>query len=160
MRFVLLISTIFVLSTAIGGVYYFDSKTRAGEATAAPNPIAVQGRRGTAADVQPAPFAQPIANAVGVSDLRELAAMVHLSDASATGADSNDRNKARWGAALPKAQRLLQGACDCETRNWLNNFVQTGNYALSDSKEYESSVKFLVSLPKNDDEGTTHQVSN
>jgi len=99
-------------------------------------------------------FVQPFANAVNASDLDNLAAQVHLKNASLA-----DVDKSQWKKALVKAQQLLQGACDCEERNWLNHFVETGNDALAGSQEFQDSAKLLVSLPKNDEEGMKHTVS-
>ena len=99
-------------------------------------------------------FTQPIANAVSTTDLSNLAAAVHLKNASLAGID-----KDQWKTSLPKAQKLLQGACDCEERNWLNHFVEAGNQALAGDKAYEASAKFLLTLPKNDEEAMKHVVS-
>ena len=100
-------------------------------------------------------FVQPLANSVRTADLDNLAARVHLKNASLADVDKN-----QWKIALVRAQQFLQGgACDCEERNWLNHFVETGNQALSGAKEYQDSAKFLAALPKNDEEGMKHTVS-
>jgi len=106
-------------------------------------------------EVQTPIFTEPLDHPVNVSDLQSLAASVHLKKTNL-----GEMDRSLWKKALPQAQKLLQGACDCEERNWLNHFVETGNAALTDPKEYLESAKLLVSLPKNDDEATKHQVSD
>ncbi len=91
-------------------------------------------------------FTQPLANAVNTSDLSNLAHQVHLKNS-----DLASVNKSEWQKALPKAKQLLQGACDCEERNWLNHFIETGSDAIAGSKDYDAAAKLLVSLPKNDE---------
>jgi len=100
-------------------------------------------------------FTQPLVNAVNTSDLSNLAQQVHLKNSNLASV-----NKSAWEKALPKARQLLQGACDCEERNWLNHFIETGTDAIAGSKEYDDAAKLLVSLPKNDEEATKHVVSD
>jgi hypothetical protein len=119
----------------------------------APVPITSLSTEPTPQEQTPA-FTQPLANAVNTTDLSNLAAAVHLKSATLADIDKN-----QWKTALPKAKQLLNGACDCEERNWLNHFVETGNEALSSDKEYEPSAKFLLTLPKNDEEAVKHVVS-
>lgn len=100
---------------------------------------------------------QPIvnnpANGNGVQDvdLKNLASMVHLDQAKHQGP-----NKDQWNQALPVAQKLLQGTCDCEQRNWLKQFVTMGNYALSDSSQYYQSAQLMDTLPLNDQDLHLH----
>jgi hypothetical protein len=100
-------------------------------------------------------FTQPLANPVNTSDLSKLERQVHLKNS-----DLANVSKSEWEKALPKAKQLLQGACDCEERNWLNHFVETGNDALAGAKEFQDSAKLLASLPKNDEEAVKHVVSD
>ncbi len=114
------------------------------------NPVAVQQEQQQELQAQTPVVVQPIANSVDRAQLENLAESVHLKNLS------TDRDQ--WKRALPKAQHLLQGACDCEQRNWLNHFVETGNEALNGSNDYQQSAKFLLTLPKNDKEATSHQI--
>jgi len=95
----------------------------------------------------------PAPNQVTVADLKGLAAAVHLTD------PNSNTNKQEWKLAMNRAQAMTNQGCDCEEKYWLNQFVEAGNQALSGSDDYAKSVKLLVSLPKNDDEATTHQIS-
>jgi hypothetical protein len=99
---------------------------------------------------QPASFtpssAQIVPGAVRASDLQKLALAVHF-----TGSQANGLNKDLWARQIPNAEKLLQGICDCEQRNWLNRFITTGNFALAGSvEEYYQSARILATLPKSD----------
>jgi len=98
----------------------------------------------------------PVANAVVPTNLKGLADSVNLKDTLI-----GDVNKTAWQKALPQAQKMIDtGACDCEGRNWLIHFVQTGNYAVSGDTHFEDSAKFLNTLPLGDTQGTNHTASN
>jgi hypothetical protein len=94
----------------------------------APTPIPLQN---------PSPAS---AMAVQDSDIAQLAAAVNLGSASA------GVSKDVWARETPVAQKLLNGLCDCDQRNWLNHFVETGNEALSGSENYDKSVQVLATL--------------
>ena len=88
------------------------------------------------------------ANATSVpdDDLLRLCAMVSLANAANVPPD-----KAGWQQAIPIAEKLQQGPCDCEQRNWLHHFVETGNSALTDSADqYAENVQVLSTLARND----------
>jgi hypothetical protein len=102
-----------------------------------------------------APISQPPApGQVTITDLKQLASDVHL-----TNPKSNE-NKQEWKLAIDKAQTLVSQPCDCEQKYWLNQFVEAGNQALSGSTDYAATIKQLETLPKNDDEAATHQISS
>ncbi len=95
----------------------------------------------------PSPL-QPGEGAVPDSALQKLAAGVHLNASNANG-----MNKDLWAQQVPLAQKLVQGMCDCEQRNWLNQFIATGNFALADdAANYYPSLNNLVGLPRSDAE--------
>ncbi|MEJ0000141.1 MAG: hypothetical protein WDO13_13810 [Verrucomicrobiota bacterium] len=79
------------------------------------------------------------------TDLAKLAAAVKLGG-SATG----DVSKDVWARQIPVAQKLLKKMCDCDQRNWLNHFVQTGQEAVSGSHHYPESVQLLAKLRRSD----------
>jgi hypothetical protein len=89
------------------------------------------------------PATPPVASAgtvVGMDDINRLASAVHLGDASA------GVSKDVWATQLPVAQRLLDGMCDCDQRNWLNHFVQAGQEAVAGSQHYYQSIQVLAKL--------------
>ena len=75
------------------------------------------------------------------SDLDKLARAVKLG-ATSTG----DVGKDVWAKQVPVAQKLLKGMCDCDQRNWLKHFVQTGEEAVAGSEQYPASVQLLANL--------------
>ena len=88
------------------------------------------------------------ANATSIpdEDLLRLAGMVDLA-----GASDHRPDKVRWTQALAAAEKLQAGPCDCEQRNWLNHFVEMGNYALSGADEgYAQSARLMATLGRND----------
>lgn len=89
------------------------------------------------------------------SDLAQLASEVKLGQAN-----TGDVGKDVWARETPVAQKLLQGLCDCDQRNWLKHFVQTGNQALTGSEEYYQSVQLLATLRRSNNEVSTNQVSH
>ncbi len=58
--------------------------------------------------------------------LLKLEGMVNLANARYGTPDRED-----WQQALPVAQVLEQGMCDCAQRNWLNQFIATGEAGLA-----------------------------
>ena len=70
------------------------------------------------------------ATSVPDADLLKLSAIVNLPNA-----EERHIDKKQWNRALPIAQRLAQGPCDCEQRNWLVQFIQMGNDALAGSEQ-------------------------
>ena len=94
------------------------------------------------------PIAPLPANAASIpdEDLLKLSAMIDLASAR-----DRDPDKKRWAQALPIAQMLLQGPCDCEQRNWLNHFVEAGNDALTDATDrFHEHVWLVSNLARND----------
>ena len=88
------------------------------------------------------------ADAVSVpdDDLLRLCALVDLANAA-----NHPPDKEGWKQAIPIAERLQQGPCDCEQRNWLHHFVETGNSALSDSADqYAENAQLMLTLARND----------
>jgi len=166
-------ATLILAVLAVAGITYFSPKAPPatsntqltaltnGQAVTHIDPIVRDSQTSNPGSDQPATqpqapaFSLPLSNAVGADDLKNLAVAVDLKNAKLS-----DVDKEAWQKALPTAQKLLQGACDCEGRNWLNHFVETGNYALSGDSHYEDSAKMLLTLPKNDDEATTHKISS
>ena len=88
-------------------------------------------------------------NATSTPDasLLRLSTMVSLAEAR-----DHEPNKTQWAEAVANAQTLLQGPCDCGQRNWLNHFIEMGNYALSNSGEYYKSAQLMATMPRNDDQ--------
>ncbi len=89
----------------------------------------------------------PPASTVQNADLKHLAALVNLKRAKQERPD-----KTQWKQAIPAAQQLLLGTCDCEQRNWLKQFITMGDHALSNSKDYYASAQLMDRLPLNDQE--------
>ncbi len=75
-----------------------------------------------------------------VSDIDSLAAAVKLTNLA------SGVSKDVWAREVPIAQKLLTGMCDCDQRNWLKHFVQTGQQAVAGSSEYAQSVRHLAAL--------------
>jgi hypothetical protein len=90
------------------------------------------------------------ANATSIPDDR----LLHLSTlVNLAGARDQQPEKNQWTQALPVAQKLLDGPCDCAQRIWLKHFVEMGNYALSDSTgQYHETAKLMATLGRNDGE--------
>ena len=96
--------------------------------------------------VETLPPLSPKAASVPDKYLVNLSAMVDLPHAI-----SRPPDKARWAQSIHVAEQLLQGACDCEQRNWLSHFVEVGNLALTGSvEEYHKALAILVTLARND----------
>ena len=110
----------------------------------APNPTPVSTATAFAASgITPLPTD---ATSVPDEDLLKLSGLVDLANARYQHPD-----KARWAQAIPVAQNLLSGPCDCEQRNWLNHFVEMGNDALSNSNDsYYEHANLMVTLGRND----------
>jgi len=104
-----------------------------------------------AAQPTPSPLIVQPANPTPVadSDLVQLAEAVNLG-----GTNPNGVSKEVWAREVPVAERLLQGICDCDQRNWLKHFVETGNEALSGSEDYFQSIQVLTKLRRNDQDLT------
>lgn len=98
------------------------------------------------------PVAAPAPTPAGVTpkDLEKLAIVVDLSE----DVGSNFK-KEQWEKAIPMAEQMLERTVDCGQRNWLNQFVATGNYAVSGSAEYFRSAKLLSTLYRNNQELVT-----
>lgn len=79
--------------------------------------------------------------AVQDSDIAQLAAAVKLGTTNTASV-----GKDVWARETPVAERLLNGLCDCDQRNWLKHFVQTGNEAINGSENYYQSVQLLETL--------------
>jgi hypothetical protein len=88
------------------------------------------------------------------SDLDRLAAAVKLGEAN-----TGDVSKETWARQVPVAEKLLQGLCDCDQRNWLKHFVKTGNDALSGSEDYYQSIQLLAKLRRSDQDLTADQTA-
>lgn len=83
----------------------------------------------------------PVPVAVNDADLLQLADSIQL------GSPSSGRvGKEVWRRQIPVAQKLLRGMCDCDQRNWLKHFVETGQDAVSDSAHFGESIQLLASL--------------
>jgi hypothetical protein len=89
------------------------------------------------------------------SDLDRLAAAVKLGEAN-----TGDVSKETWARQVPVAEKLLQGLCDCDQRNWLKHFVKTGNDALSGSEDYYQSIQLLAKLRRYDQDLTANQTAS
>lgn len=64
---------------------------------------------------------------------------------------NQEPDRARWAAAIPVAEKLLQGPCDCEQRNWLKHFVEMGDSAVSgDDTNYYQLARVMAQLSRND----------
>ena len=96
----------------------------------------------TVVSIPPLP---PDAVSVPDADLLRLSAMVDLPNAA-----DHLPDKAGWQQAIVIADQLQQGPCDCEQRNWLKHFVETGNSALSSPAEYAENVQLMLKLARND----------
>ena len=93
------------------------------------------------------------ATAVPDEDLLKLSGMVRLANARYARPD-----KARWSQAVPIAQQLLTGPCDCEQRNWLNHFIAMGNDAIANSdNQYHEEAQLLATLGRNDQDAMARQ---
>jgi hypothetical protein len=91
--------------------------------------------------------AQPGMEAVQDADLAQLAVAVQLGASANSAADAR-----KWAQQLPVAQGLKQKMCDCEQRNWLNQFIATGKDAVAGSPGYAHDLDVLLDLPRNDDQ--------
>jgi hypothetical protein len=160
-------ATLLLALGAVGAINYFSPKTDSTtsltqqEQPAPAKPAFVVRESQTSNSMTDVPaqvhvpqFNQPISKAVTASELKNLALQVNLTNIKASASD-----KEQWQKAIPKAQELLSGACDCEQRNWLTHFVEAGNDAVSGDNQFEDTAKFLATLPHDDSEATTH-VSN
>ncbi len=88
----------------------------------------------------------PNATAVPDRDLLALAQAVDLPNAT-----SHRPDKERWKQALLVAERLEQGPCDCEQRNWLTHFIEMGHFALvGPEADYREAARLLSTLGRND----------
>jgi hypothetical protein len=99
------------------------------------------------------PPAAPVS--VQNSDIDSLAAAVKLGEPNAGGV-----GKEVWARETPVAEKLLQGLCDCDQRNWLKHFVKAGNEALSGSENYYQSIQELAKLRRSDQDLTAAQASH
>jgi hypothetical protein len=129
--------------------------------TADPTPAAAPALQPrVAADPTPRAASPALPNAAhdtGVtvqdSDIAQLADAVKLGRTN-----SGAVSKEVWVRETPIAQRLLNGLCDCDQRNWLKHFVQTGNEAINGSENYYQSVQLLATLRRSNadiDKGRT-----
>ena len=86
------------------------------------------------------------ATSVPDADLLKLSALVNLPNA-----EERHIDKERWSRAVPIAQKLAQGPCDCEQRNWLVNFIDMGNSALAGSDDkYYRLAGLMQKMARND----------
>ena len=61
----------------------------------------------------------------------------------------NAPNRESWQEALPIARVLEQGMCDCAQRNWLNQFIATGEAGLSgDLDAYHQHGETMASISR------------
>jgi len=107
------------------------------------------------AAVSPQNSYPPVPVPVLDSDLVKLAAAVKLG-----AANTGDVSKEVWARETPIAEKLLQGLCDCDQRNWLNHFVKTGHEAISGSENYYQSVQLLATLRRSNQELSAAQASH
>jgi hypothetical protein len=164
--------SVFVL--AVASVVSINSMTeqRSRPATtkpAAPSLLASPGTEAQPMEPPPAPVASPDIKTAGSpqisppgavatvqdSDLQKLADAVKLGRTN-----TGDVGKDVWAREVPVAQKLLQGLCDCDQRNWLKHFVETGNQAVSGSEQYYQSVQILATLRRNDRQLATDRASH
>ncbi len=89
------------------------------------------------------------------SDIGRLAAAVKLGGSAAGG----DVGKEVWARETPIAEKLLQGLCDCDQRNWLKHFVETGHEAVNGSEDYPRSVEQLATLRRSNADLAKNQIS-
>jgi hypothetical protein len=89
------------------------------------------------------------------SDLQKLAAAVKLGQTN-----TGDVGKDVWAQETPVAEKLLQGLCDCDQRNWLTHFVKTGHDAISGSQDYYQSVQLLAQLRVSNQQASASQSSH
>ena len=67
------------------------------------------------------------------------------------GARDQTPDKNQWTQALPIAQKLMDGPCDCAQKVWLKHFIEMGNYALTDSiDQYRETGGLMATLGRND----------
>ena len=88
------------------------------------------------------------ANATFIPDeyLERLSTMVNLA-----GARDHAPDKTLWAQALPVAQKLMDGPCDCAQKVWLKHFIEMGDFALSDSAtQYHETANLISTLGRND----------
>ncbi|HWB61793.1 MAG TPA: hypothetical protein VG733_20085 [Chthoniobacteraceae bacterium] len=141
---------------ALHGPYNGDNSKPAPQSAAAGSNAPAGQNPGQNASVQPVAntFAVKLtplpANAATIPDqyLEQLAMFVDLA-----GARSQAPNKAVWNEALPAAQKLIAGPCDCEQKIWLTHFIEMGNLALTDStREYHETADLMATLGRNDEQ--------
>jgi hypothetical protein len=100
------------------------------------------------AAIDPIPPLPANATSIPDEDLLKLSAMVDLADAA-----THRPDKERWKQAISISQKLMEGPCDCEQRNWLTRFVEMGNFALSDSEsEYRGYATMMATMGRNDNQ--------
>ncbi len=89
----------------------------------------------------------PNVKTVPDEDLLKLSGMVNLAGAVA---GDQPPDKAQWKHALPIAEQLDQAPCDCDQRNWLEHFIQTGYHALADENDqFYTSAREMATLRRN-----------
>ena len=88
-------------------------------------------------------------------DLQSLALAVKLYEPNSGGV-----SKEVWALETPIAQKMLEGLCDCEQRNWLNHFVLAGQEATSGSADFSATVQLLSQLRRSDEDFTMNQASH
>ena len=90
--------------------------------------------------------------------LEQLAQSVKLSENES---EKTGLKPELWAKAIPIAERLMnEGTADCEQRNWLTQFVATGQDAIAGSSSYYERARFLATLYRNNQELATGIPSN
>jgi hypothetical protein len=84
---------------------------------------------------------QPTGIPVTSDDINRLAVAVNLGSEN-----TGDVRREVWAKETPVAEQLLNGMCDCDQRNWLKHFVETGKEAVSGSENYHQSIQTLATL--------------
>ena len=121
-------------------------------ATPAPSPFAVSKPSVAPLPALQTPSSEFAGGTTGVtvqrSDIDQLAMAVKLGDPASVGKDV-------WAREVPAAKQLLRGMCDCDQRNWLNHFIETGDEAVSGSSKFAESAKELSHLRRSDEDMTS-----
>ena len=141
---------------AFHGPYNGDAAKPAAQSAPAANSAGGQAPalQTVANTMPPAPntaWLEPLpANARTIPDhyLEELSAAVNLA-----GAREQPPDKGVWTEALPVAQKLMDGPCDCAQKVWLKHFIEMGNYALTDAtRQYHETAGLMATLGRNDEQ--------
>jgi hypothetical protein len=147
-RFILTIAAGFVLIFAFGvaaviGVNNLGTSTGGVKSASVITPQSAPAQVVASVPVAPQPLAPSNPVAVQRSDINKLAAAVKLGT-------NQSVNKDVWVRETPVAAKLENAMCDCDQRNWLKHFVETGNDAISGSPHFDESLHLLATLRKDD----------